>query len=395
MIVDRETLSVLPITDKVIHSVVGAYESEIERGPVAWSNELVLHVLEMKTNGPAPELESLPEKFHASLAEADERAGRFGGRLLPTAMHPWMDPAKEMVLWPHEYNPVYETYDRIFDCRGHGWSNLQSMHINLPFGSDREFGDLHAAIRYLLPLLPGLAASSPIMEGKPTGILDNRLAVYRTNQRAVPSMTGRVVPEPVWTEKDYREKIHQRIFKDLEPHDPEGVLRYEFANSRGAIARFDRGAIEIRVLDLQETPFADLAIAALIVEALKALVAGRWVPLETVKAHDTEALGKIFDAAVPAGERAPVEDPAYLAGFGMKGRKATVGDVWAHLRDALLPAGKGPGKPWTEALDVILGKGPLARRILAATGKRPSPKKLHDVYRALAECLMKGELFDG
>ena len=35
-------------------------------------------------------------------------------------------------------------------------------------------------------------------------------------------------------------------------------------NSRGAIARFDRNAIEIRVIDVQECPKADLAIAIFI-----------------------------------------------------------------------------------------------------------------------------------
>ena len=42
--------------------------------------------------------------------------------------------------------------------------------LNLPFSSDEEFGRLHAAIRLLLPLLPALAASSPLVE------------VYRANE---------------------------------------------------------------------------------------------------------------------------------------------------------------------------------------------------------------------
>ena len=63
-----------------------------------------------------------------------------------------------------------QAFDRIFSCQGHGWANLQSMHINLPFADDAEFGRLHAAIRFLLPLLPGLTASSPVMDGAVTGI---------------------------------------------------------------------------------------------------------------------------------------------------------------------------------------------------------------------------------
>ena len=67
---------------------------------------------------------------------------------------------------------MYEAYDRIFDCRGHGWANLQAVHLNLPFSGDEEFGRLHAAIRLVLPIMPadrimasGLATSLPARAG--------------------------------------------------------------------------------------------------------------------------------------------------------------------------------------------------------------------------------------
>jgi len=68
------------------------------------------------------------------------------------------------------------------------------------------------------------------------------------------------------------ERIHQRIFRDIAPFDPENILRHEWLNSRGAIARFERSAIEIRVLDIQECPAADLAVVAAINGALQCLV---------------------------------------------------------------------------------------------------------------------------
>ena len=112
-------------------------------------------------------------------------------RLMPTGMHPWMNPRAETVLWPDDGSSIYESYDRLFDCRSHGWSNLQSMHINLPFADDEQFARLHAATRLVLPLLPALAASSPVVDGKPTGLMDYRLEAYRTNQARMPSITGR------------------------------------------------------------------------------------------------------------------------------------------------------------------------------------------------------------
>ena len=76
---------------------------------------------------------------------------------------------------------IYQTYDRIFGCKAHGWANLQSMHLNLPFADDAEFARLHAAIRLVLPIIPALAASSPIADGRPTGFMDIRMEAYRTH----------------------------------------------------------------------------------------------------------------------------------------------------------------------------------------------------------------------
>src|SRR5690606_12908976 len=114
---------------------------------------------------------------------------------------------------PHDFNEVYRAFDRIFDCRGHGWGNLQSMHINLPFADDEEFGRLHAAVRLVLPLLPGLAASSPLVENRRTGSMDNRLEFYRHNCARIPSVTGHVIPEPVFGIEEYRDQVLGRIYR--------------------------------------------------------------------------------------------------------------------------------------------------------------------------------------
>jgi glutamate---cysteine ligase / carboxylate-amine ligase len=210
------------------------------------------------------------------------------GRLMPTACHPWMDPQFETVLWPHDYSPVYEAYDRIFGCRGHGWSNLQSMHINLPFCGDEEFARLHAAIRLLLPLMPALTASSPILDGAPDRISGQPHGRLPHNADRVPAVAGRIVPEPVASAADYDRKIFQPMYAAIGPLDPDGILRQPFLNSRGAIARFERGAIEIRVLDVQECPAADIAVATLIRGALQAVCRERWAAMATLQAMETE-----------------------------------------------------------------------------------------------------------
>ena len=393
MIVDRRSLSVLPIADKVLAAAAGQIVSEVEVGALSWSNELVLHVIELKTNGPAGSLTGLGKEFERHVKKINAILRPMGGRLMPTACHPWMNPLTETVLWPHDYSPVYEAYDRIFGCRGHGWSNLQSTHINLPFDGDDEFAALHAAIRLLLPIMPALTASSPVLDGKPTGFLDSRMEVYRHNSALIPSVAGRIVPEPVYSTSGYERDIFQPMFADIAPHDPAGVLQHEFLNSRGAIARFDRGAIEIRVLDVQECPQADTAIAALMTAVLKKLCRERWGPVEEIKNIDTGPLADLFLAAIKDADATIIDNQAFLKTVGLAGRgPQTARHIWRHLLESCLTDGDIDAET-VKPVETILEKGCLARRILKALGKDARREKLHRVYADLCDCLASGRMY--
>jgi carboxylate-amine ligase len=388
-IVNADDLSVLPVSDRVLAEAGDRREGEVERGETAWSNELVLHVIELKTNGPRPSLDGLAAVLAADVRAIDSLLEPLGGRLLGTAMHPEMNPLRDTRLWPHGHGEVYRAYDRAFGCRGHGWSNLQSVHVNLPFSGDREFGRLHAAIRLALPILPALAASSPVVEGHATGTLDNRLALYRQNQRLWPSITGSVVPERAYTRAEYEDRILRVIAKDLERIDPAGVLEAEWVNSRGAIARFGRGSIEIRVLDTQECPSADVAVAAATVAVVRALVEERWVSTgEQVGWHESR-LEPIFTAATVAGGGAVVQDAAFLACFGVERGPVTLAELWDHLIRTLDVKVDGARAP----LELILRQGCLSQRILGALGTTPPPGRVREVYRVLADCLHGNRLF--
>jgi gamma-glutamyl:cysteine ligase YbdK (ATP-grasp superfamily) len=391
MIVDAETLDVRPIADELFRSVAGEYVSDVERGPITWSNELVAHVVELKTTTPAHSLDGLAELFQEAVREINRRLAAFGARLLPTAMHPWMDPHREMRLWPHDSSEIYEAFNRVFDCRGHGWANLQSMHINLPFCGDEEFGRLHAAVRLLLPLLPAMAASSPVMDGRLTGVMDNRLDVYRRNSARIPSVAGRIIPERAFTRAEYERLILQPMYADIRPHDPNSVLQDEYLNARGAIARFSRGSIEIRLLDVQECPAADLAIAQIVVDVLKRLVAGTWTDVSTQQSVEIEPLERVLLATIREAERAVIEDAAVLAQFGIRrSDRLHAGEFWQQLileRPEMPPLLVGR---WRE--DGI-GGATLARRIVTVLGKTPAPDLIRGVYRRLAECLDAGQSF--
>jgi glutamate---cysteine ligase / carboxylate-amine ligase len=393
MIVDRETLAVRPLADEVLRAVSGSYTSDAEpegpEGVIAWSNELVLHVIELKTPRPVPTLLGLTERFQKHVRHVNSLLEPQGARLLPTAMHPWMNPWRETKLWPHEYNPVYEAYDRIFNCKGHGWANLQSTHVNLPFGNDDEFGRLHAAIRLILPLIPALAASSPLLEGSFSACADERLNVYLRNSARVPSVMGRVIPEPVYTRADYEGKLLGQIYRDLQSFDPEKILRHEWVNSRGCIARFDRGSIEIRLTDIQECPRADLAIADLLLAAIEALTNEVWVSYATQRRFDTEALREILLVTMREAEAAEIGDRDYLKVLGLSDATVPAGEVWQQLSQRLIPA----DAPSRRALDLILTEGTLSTRIRRALPQAPERTAIASTYHALADCLQAGRLF--
>ncbi|MDT8421270.1 MAG: glutamate-cysteine ligase family protein [Desulfuromonadales bacterium] len=392
MIVDRNRLSVLPLADLVLQAQSGALVNEVEVGPLCFSNELVLHVIELKTNGPAKALGRQADYFQKGVERINQHLSAHGATLMPGGMHPWMDPLHETRLWPHGDSSIYAAYDRIFGCQGHGWSNVQSTHLNLPFQGDKEFGRLHAAIRLILPLLPGLAASSPLVEGHSNGVLNNRLCAYQQNQRKIPVITGSLVPEAVFTRQAYHQEILQPIYQAIAPYDPGVILQHEWLNSRGAIARFERNAIEIRLLDVQECPRADLAIIELICAVLKALVDERWCSLEEQQHWSESTLAKWLNATISDGERVRIANAEYLSLFGFSGKRASVGELWYHLACALRHNMIAkPGLP----LEVILNKGPLARRILNAAGRSSSRMKLDEIYSCLCDCLARGEMFHG
>jgi gamma-glutamyl:cysteine ligase YbdK (ATP-grasp superfamily) len=252
---------------------------------------------------------------------------------------------------------------------------------------------LHAAIRLLLPILPALSASSPFADGRNQNFLDYRLETYRTNAARIPSISGAVVPEPVFTHADYDRDIFQRIYADIAPHDPDGVLQDEFLNARGAIARFSRGAIEIRVLDIGECPAADLAVVGAIVAVLQALVNERWSSTTEQQSVPTAPLAEQLRLVARDAERAKITAPGYARLFGINDAAAlTANDVWRHLATEL-KIGEQLEPPSRGALATILEQGPLARRILNATGDSPSRERLADVYRQLCETLAAGEMF--
>lgn len=400
MIVDRETLAVKPIADEVLRFELGSFGSDFtpkdlagENGMVTWSNELVLHAIELKSTKPESNFIALEKGFAENVQRINTILKRWNAMLLPTAAHPFMNPLTEAKLWPHDNNEVYEVYNRIFDCKGHGWSNLQSTHLNLPFDGEEEFAKLHAAIRLVLPILPALCASSPVIGSTSSGLHDTRLSYYKTNQQKIPSITGRVIPEKIFSEADYESLVYRKIKNDIELYDPDQILDPIWVNSRGAIPRFDRGSIEIRLMDVQECPAADLVIVQLVIETIKSLVNEKFIGYQDQLKWDAEPLAQILETVVEKGEQAMITNPIFINLFGLNSSSCTAGELWRHI------VGQLPQHDYLEKakqnLQVVLNNGTLATRIMKALNNDYSRVSLTKVYRALSDCLATNKMFLG
>ncbi|HEX2094907.1 MAG TPA: glutamate-cysteine ligase family protein, partial [Longimicrobiaceae bacterium] len=304
----------------------------------------------------------------ALLAEGVQRfvavlRDRFDARLMPTGMHPWMDP-RQGRLWTRSGARIYDTYARLFDVRTHGWMNVHAAHLNLPLGREHEAAAMHNAAALLVPYLPALAASSPMCDGELQPAVDNRLAWILEHQARIPESCGAIVPEYVSGFGDYRRRILAPMYEALDRLPDAGAIRHEFFNARGAVFKFSRKAMEVRVLDTQECVKMDMAVAAFTRSALRhlterVLAAGTALPAHGVLVAD-------FKAAVREGSEARVLAP-HLGDGAERGEDGRI-PVRAVLRELLAGArrvGRRDEAPYLELAERVIEAGTLSERIRA------------------------------
>jgi len=153
-------------------------------------------------------------------------------------------------------------------------------------------------------------------------------------------------------------------------------------------------ALEIRVLDMQECPRADLAIAAALSCVARSLCDPAPSHQARLRGLATEALARLLRAASAAAEAAKIDDRDYLRALGLPDGPRSAGEVWRELveRDVRREPSAAEHLP---ALERLLDGGSLARRILRSVGTAPSLEELRCLYRRLGECLHEGRLFQG
>ena len=287
--INDSCFNAVPVSDQIIKTICGSFESEILFGDVKLGKELQKHVLEFVPRFPVDDLSQLEEQL-VSGTRKFYRIFPDSYQLLGLGMHPTLTLDKTAV-WDHDEGEYYAAYDRLFDIRQHGWLNIQALQINLSYNGDKELIALYNRLRPLLPYLVAITASSPMVEGRLTGIADNRLRYYMANQKEIPRICNRIIPEKIRNVGEYC-SAQEEIFAELRRRDA-AILCEEWVNSSGLIIRFSRKCLEIKALDEQECIRSDMAVCAFV----RALLRCRSLPVET----DQESLIALMEAAIRGG----------------------------------------------------------------------------------------------
>jgi glutamate---cysteine ligase / carboxylate-amine ligase len=387
-IVDGD-LNVKPLVEPAFRILSGRGTSDVDLGAIGFSNEFADHVFELKTQAPVAsfvDTEQLlyegVQRFTAVLRD------EFGARLFPTAMHPWFDPM-DARLWTRSGLRVYTTYARLFNVRTHGWMNVQASHVNLPFGTEAETVAMHNASALLIPYLPAIAASSPIYDAQLQPVTDGRMDFLTRIQSRVPESCGRMIPEFITSFADYKRNILQPMYAAIDRMQDASAIRYEFFNTRAAILRFSRRALEIRVLDTQECVKMDVAIATFTKYALQYLTME--LLANRIKLPDHDELVADFHTCIRNGSKAEV-----TAQF--PGRTARpVRDVLTELLDGARTYCPAPETRYLDLAQRVIETGTLSERIraelepFASKPQEEFREAVRRVYIELADCLDANE----
>ena len=157
----------------------------------------------------------------------------------------------------------------------------------------------------------------------------------------------------------------------------------DWLNSRAAIARFERQTIEIRIIDLQECPAADLAIAELVVALVRAFYDEELADIATQQAMDTLNPGRLPVSGRRARQQGRDRARRLLELLGYR----QADDSGADL--AVVAGGDSRCQCGiTRMLLKLIKRGTLAEGHppWPTWVNRPNPDAIKHCYRKLAQC---------
>lgn len=350
----------------------------------SWSLNGTASAIHLSTQAPEKDLPAAGARLIADVKNLNALVEeRVNGMLLPSGAHPFAQ-AGDAPPTTDDINA------RLFGPANAGQLWTSGATLEIPFGDEQGFGRLHTAVRMVLPLIPALTAASPFLEGKRVSALTAHVLALMEGTPAIPELSGLFIPEVALDQADYYRIVLEPIARVLVERDLSERIDYHSVNRRAAVPHFDRGTIAIGVMDTQECPAIDAAVAEMIVAVINAMKDGRWVSNYLQRAwHESDLLAILKDVAA-SGAEAVIANRDYLLMFGKMRESATAGELWRHLYQQLRD---GLSESTRIRIAHILDQGCLAQRILRRTGELPSHEQLIDVYRELAACLKEDRPF--
>jgi gamma-glutamyl:cysteine ligase YbdK (ATP-grasp superfamily) len=377
-LVDKDLIP-LPISEKIIKGYCGKIINFIELPSFTFGKEMQLHVMEIKANQPFKTPGEFEETMQTAVSTLSQIVQKQGAMLLGTGMHPLLK-LQDTGIWSHYHQKIYQQYAKIFDLNQHGWLNIQSFHLNLPFQKEADAIQTHNQLTNLCAYLPAISASSPFYEGKNGSSIDNRLNFYKVNQKEVPSVSGEVIPEYVSSLSQYKRDVIERYSRDLANAGADKtLLQREWVNSRGVIFRFDRRALEVRVMDEQECIKSDVALSCFVRAALRGLIA------TNVELLPHDVLVKDFNKVINDGLNAEVSNP-----HGKTARQV----CQIYLKIAMEHATEDEKKYlWLvkKRIEDCSLSELIRERVLRRAQKTSFDQSIIDVYSTLIKCLFDNQ----
>jgi gamma-glutamyl:cysteine ligase YbdK (ATP-grasp superfamily) len=302
----NEELKPLPIAEQMIKDYCGKNSDLVFQPRFNFGKEVAQHQIEIKAKKPFKQPEILEENMQLGVTTLLEFLNKkYHAHLLGTGMHPTLKLEETRARWPITRKPdTLQELKKIFDFKSHGWLNIQSFQLNLPYYNQKGAVILYNALTHLCAYLPAISASSPICEGNLGPNVDNRLHHYKIKMKEIPSITGDVVPDYITSLDQYRKEVVGSYQQDLANAGiAENIVHADWIDQRGLMFKLSRRAIELRIMDEQECIKSDVALSCFIRAAVRGLI----VKNNRLPPH--ELLVNDYNAIVKNGLSAEVMHP--------------------------------------------------------------------------------------
>jgi gamma-glutamyl:cysteine ligase YbdK (ATP-grasp superfamily) len=204
------------------------------------------------------------------------------------------------------------------------------------------------------------------------------------NQTEVPSITGDMIPEYVNSFEEYEKTTVRQYSEDLaKANAPRCLLNKEWLNSRGAVIRSDRKAIEIRIMDEQECVKSDVALSCFI----RATLRGIWRQKEEFEYQPHDVLVNNLHAVIIDGLDAFVQHP----------KGSTAQQVCRYLHRMAEENASSEEKKYLGIVKHRIDNGSLSDLIMKEVTKKVLKTDLEEavfsVYSSLANCLENNKVY--